>query len=642
MSSVDAGLTQSNTEMPPARDAARAMRALMSLQSSGSKLADALRTRERMVQIMDIYLKRLDIDVHQLPPVVHIAGTKGKGSTASMCESILRQHGLKTGLFTSPHLVDVRERFRVGGRPISEETYLRYFWQAWDTLQEKHAASTGVSAEEAAASSSAGGAASQAVPHVGPVPLELLPPVPGFFYFLTLLGFMIFRGEGVQALVLEVGIGGRLDATNVVPQPLVTGVTTLDFDHMDLLGDTLASIANEKAGIFKKGVPAFTVPQRADALVQLGKAARNADCSLYVCDPASVAARTHDKQFPPLGLDGSYQRINAALAVAMSETFLKRLEQRSSEHANTEAEAAPLPVYAPAEPLAPATLEGLRTAHWPGRSHIVPLPAAPDNCTLYVDGAHTERSMQRCLEWFRQTVEQRRRSESDGAAVQHKMLLVFYCGHEKDALQLLLPLSTVGWDRAYITGVEWSRPSPHSLPTTDSALATFLEKKRKMEDWRAISEIQQATAAAAEAASSVAASSAGSDALLSKGSSAPWQDALAGMWRAVHSRPEFSIIRQRLVLPLDEYAAPASASSSPTSASASAATPSAAPSLPSAMPPTHIETSVREVLASIAKEATEGAATATRPRVHYHVLVTGSLYLVGSVLQTVGWSDARE
>lgn len=133
--------------------------------------------------------KSLGVDLHSIR-AIHIAGTKGKGSTSSMCERILRSAGFKTGLYTSPHLVDVRERFRINGCVLSKERFASYFWHAHDVLT-----SNG----------------------------EL-----HFFHFLTVLGFYIFTQEKVDAAVIEVGLGGRLDATNALPSPVVCGITLLD------------------------------------------------------------------------------------------------------------------------------------------------------------------------------------------------------------------------------------------------------------------------------------------------------------------------------------------------------------------------------------------------------------------------------
>ena len=145
--------------------------------------------------------------------VAHVAGTNGKGSTCAMVESMARAAGKKTGLYTSPHLCRFAERIRIDGEPISDETLADVLDRALD-----------------------------------------LGPELSFFEAATLAAFLAFRDANVDVAVVEVGIGGRLDATNVVARPRVTAITRVALDHMDRLGDTLESIAREKAGIAKPGV----------------------------------------------------------------------------------------------------------------------------------------------------------------------------------------------------------------------------------------------------------------------------------------------------------------------------------------------------------------------------------------------------
>jgi folylpolyglutamate synthase len=166
--------------------------------------------------------------------IVHVAGTKGKGSTCAYVDSILahyrKSHDVpqNVGLFTSPHLVAVRERIRINSVPISAQLFAKYFFEVWNALQ------------DAAAE-----------------PLDL----PTYFKYLTLMSYHVFLQEGVNAAVYEVGVGGEYDATNIVDCPAVTGISTLGIDHVLTLGETIRDIAWHKAGIQKPGVPSFTVQQ---------------------------------------------------------------------------------------------------------------------------------------------------------------------------------------------------------------------------------------------------------------------------------------------------------------------------------------------------------------------------------------------
>lgn len=185
---------------------------------------------------------------------VHVAGTNGKGSTCAILERTLRESGLKTGLFTSPHLVRVNERIRINGREIDDET----FYGILDRIQ---TAESGLSRN------------------------------PTFFEILTAAAFLAFAEAGVQLAVLETGMGGRLDATNVVT-PLVSVITRIDFDHMVFLGDTLPKIAAEKAGIIKPGRPVVIAPQADEAMevLRTTAGARSAPVTL-AGEQVSLSAR---------------------------------------------------------------------------------------------------------------------------------------------------------------------------------------------------------------------------------------------------------------------------------------------------------------------------------------------------------------
>src|SRR5579875_2417475 len=243
---------------------------------------------------------------HQRLRIVHIAGSKGKGSTAAMLASILQQAGYRTGLFTSPHLCRVEERFQVDGQAIhtTELTTL---------LDEIRLASR----------------------------LAPAPPVPyTFFEVATAAGFLHFVRRRVEAAVLEVGLGGRLDSTNVC-QPIVSIITSISFDHTNLLGDRLASIAAEKGGIIKSGHPVIsgaTVPEARAVIEHISRERRAHLRQLgvdfrYQYVPGRVTAAqtqrsrltvaTEHRRWPEfeLNLLGDHQAANAAVAVACVETL---------------------------------------------------------------------------------------------------------------------------------------------------------------------------------------------------------------------------------------------------------------------------------------------------------------------------------
>ncbi len=321
--------------------------------------------------------------------VVHVAGTKGKGTTCAFTNSILeryrrrREHGggstpgpHKIGLYTSPHLVAVRERIRINSEPISEALFARYFFELWEAMEVAEAAAT-----ETGTTGS-------------------LPPRPSYFRFLTLLSFHVFLREGVDAAIYEVGVGGALDATNVVDQPAATAVTTLGIDHVETLGATIDKIAWHKAGIFKPGSPAFTVPQDtappppADsgaptAMAVLEVRAAERQTSLVVLDPARYTPQLAGVRLVP---NEAFQRKNAALAVALAATVLQRLGVVDDDVADV-GTGGPLPAE---------FVDGLENVVWRGRCET----KTTGRQRWYLDGAHNEQSLQVACKWFGRLVEE--------------------------------------------------------------------------------------------------------------------------------------------------------------------------------------------------------------------------------------------
>ncbi|KAL8261616.1 hypothetical protein R6Q59_025665 [Mikania micrantha] len=304
--------------------------------------------------------------------IIHVAGTKGKGSTCTFCEAILRESGFRTGLFTSPHLIDVKERFRLNGLEISEEQFLLFFWGCWNQLKDK-------------------------------VTEDL--PMPPLFQFLTLLGLKIFVSEKVDVAIFEVGIGGKYDSTNVIQDPVVCGITSLGFDHTEILGDTLGKIAWHKAGIFKPKVPAFTVPQLPEAMVVLKQRAHELEVPLQVAAPLTYKKLNGVK----LSLSGDHQLVNAGLAISLCKSWLNSTGKWEKLLKNDIAD----------NSLPEAFLRGLSTAHLSGRAQIVHdfslglnnQIKTDESChgelIFYLDGAHSPESMDACAKWFANVVNEK-------------------------------------------------------------------------------------------------------------------------------------------------------------------------------------------------------------------------------------------
>ncbi len=265
--------------------------------------------------------------------IVHVAGTNGKGSTCAMIEAALRGAGRRTGLFTSPHLVEPAERIQIAGRPVSREDFSRAFdavHAAVDALIERNAIDGHTS----------------------------------YFETITAMGFWLFREAAIEWLVLEVGLGGRLDATNCV-MPELCVITPVDFDHEQYLGGTLESIAFEKAGILKAGVPAVIAPQHPEAMAVIEARAQELGVE---------CARAADWTVRDLDIDARGCRYRAVNAGASMEVRCPLAGEHQVVNSLTAALALSRLGVDP---------EGMATAVWPGR-----LERVSEQPEIILDGAH--------------------------------------------------------------------------------------------------------------------------------------------------------------------------------------------------------------------------------------------------------------
>jgi dihydrofolate synthase/folylpolyglutamate synthase len=256
---------------------------------------------------------------------IHVAGTNGKGSTCAMLESIYRAANLRVGLYTSPHLVSFRERIQLNRHRISEADVARL---------------------------------------VGEMQSQLKTENPTFFEFVTAMALRYFAEQRCDLVIWETGLGGRLDATNIVT-PLASVITNIGFDHQQWLGDTLAKIAGEKAGIIKPGVPVVTTTEVPEALAVIEETAQRSNAQLIKVERTSRLLTAIEA----LPLPGEHQRLNAALAVATVNALQERIPV-SHEAIRT----------------------GLEAVNWPGRFQVIQCGAQ----TFVLDGAHNPDGA-RCL-----------------------------------------------------------------------------------------------------------------------------------------------------------------------------------------------------------------------------------------------------
>ena len=332
-------------------------------------------------------------DPHTKIRTAHIAGTKGKGSTATMLAEMLRACGYKAGLYTSPHICDVRERIRVNNEMISQAALTRLICQ------------------------------------VEPV-IEKLVDKPTFFEIFTAMAFQHFAECDVDIAVIEAGLGGRLDSTNVLA-PEVCGLTSISLDHMYQLGDTTAKIAAEKAGIFKKDTPAISVAQPADVKRVLRKVAREVGAGLMFTGEeiefsyriessrqngchARICLTTPRSRFEhlPVPLLGEHQALNCGLALAMLDQLKLRGYARIEDS---------------------KAIQGLANVYIPGRMEIV-----QRDPRILLDGAHNAASVQALMRAIGQHIPY------------DSMVMIFGCAADKDINGMMQQIAT-GADKVIFT-----------------------------------------------------------------------------------------------------------------------------------------------------------------------------------------------
>lgn len=344
---------------------------------------------------MEELLQRLG-SPHLGRKTAHIAGSKGKGSTSAMIASGLRAAGLRTGFYTSPHLHTIRERITINGQLITEQEFAAFVSEIRPAVEAQNRGAFG----------------------------EL-----STFEILTALAFYCFQKLGTEAQVLETGLGGRLDATNVVPNPDVCVLTSISLDHTAVLGDTIEKIAGEKAGIIKPGVPVISAPQLPEAMEVFRATGRSRSAPLTEVGKAVTwegkgtdtmgqrlivrgLKNTYDLTIPLLG---RHQLENAAVAVAALEILGVNRE---------------------------AIVEGLAKVEWPGRMEI--LRRAP---LLIADGAHNGDSARRLVEALKEyfTFE--------------RSILIIGTSADKDAAALIEEFAPF-FDRIIVTASEHPRATP--------------------------------------------------------------------------------------------------------------------------------------------------------------------------------------
>lgn len=320
-----------------------------------------------------------------------MAGTKGKGSTSSFVTSILSQYATgpsptvkKVGLYTSPHLRFARERIGLNNAPLSEEKFAKYFFEVWDRLE----------AAAVAAGEDPKGPRSK----------------PQYFRYLTMMAYHTYLSEGVDAAVIECGIGGEYDCTNVLQQPAATAITSLGIDHTAMLGTTIEQIAWHKGGIIKPGVRGFSAPQLPEAEKVLHGRAEEKGTQLEIVSKHPDLSEGSDIK---LGLAGDFQYTNASLAVAAAAEYLRKRGVQDIPENIMEA------------PLPEKFRRGLELARLGGRCET----RHEKDVTWYIDGGHTLESIRVAAQWF---VSQIQASSSSTESADKKLRLLIFNQQTRD------------------------------------------------------------------------------------------------------------------------------------------------------------------------------------------------------------------
>ena len=285
----------------------------------------------------------------QTYPFIHVTGTNGKGSTIAFMRELFARHGKKVGTFTSPHIVSIHDRICINGEPISDEDFIRLADQVKAMEQRL---------------------------------LETHDQL-SFFELLTLIALLYFKEQKVDLVLLEVGIGGLLDTTNVVTGEIAI-ITSIGLDHQETLGDSLVAIAEQKAGIFKPGNSAVIANLAPEAQLVCKKTATNLGVSLYQANKdfsfrnGNFYSSLADFNHLILGLEGAYQEENAALALQAFLLFMAQRDEKVDQE---------------------AVRAALQATKWAGR-----LEAVTEH--IYLDGAHNLPALERLVEFIQEKIQQ--------------------------------------------------------------------------------------------------------------------------------------------------------------------------------------------------------------------------------------------
>uniref|UniRef100_A0A8D8TKL0 tetrahydrofolate synthase n=1 Tax=Cacopsylla melanoneura TaxID=428564 RepID=A0A8D8TKL0_9HEMI len=382
------------------------------MNESKHDINNPVRAKQKQVDQVLHYLGLVGVTLDDIKKlnVIHISGTKGKGSTCAYCESILRSHGFSTGFFSSPHLIEVRERIKLNGQPISYEKFTSYFWTVYNALY-----------------------ANRSHPD----------DMPAYFKFLTVMSFYVFVKEKPDVCIVEVGIGGLYDNTNIVPNTAVVGITSLGYDHTQVLGNTIEQIAVQKAGIMKPDCIAITSGLHSVDTTRCKQILLNTsntiNCVLLEA-PASLFNYNWKQQPLEQDWNNTIKSVNISLAIQLAFLWMFKMNKSGtlSGQVNQMIDKLLATQHRHSLPLGPGfeidskTYRGIKQCVWPGRVQVV----YKNKLKYFLDGAHTIDSLEICSHWFQN------KSQAEAGFEPHSIqrILVFNVTGERDPAILLPPL----------------------------------------------------------------------------------------------------------------------------------------------------------------------------------------------------------
>lgn len=362
----------------------------------------------------------------QCCPVIHVAGTNGKGSTCSFLMSILKQEGKRVGVFTSPHLIKINERIRINNEIIEDDEFVELFDETMGVVEI---------------------AKQNGIAH------------PSFFEFMFLMGALYFKKKKVDYVIYETGMGGRLDATNVV-NPVLCIITSVGLDHMQFLGNTIEEIAQEKAGIIKKGVPTVFFDRKDDATPVIYNKCKKIGSNLHVVEKTQYKLSKITKKAIDFSFNSGYyeydglaikktalyQVENATLAIKAYEILHEKCGSCSFDFQNSDSENSVKDRYID------WIKAGLFDMDWPCRMQCV-------DEHIYIDGAHNEEA----INAFCETLEVLFPTE--------QKILLFAVSKDKDYENMIGRLSRVPFEEIIIVQYEGSRAA--QLETVEATFRRF-------------------------------------------------------------------------------------------------------------------------------------------------------------------------